>query len=269
MKTVQEQFRASKNQKIRDADASKKPLASGDKAQDKDAVVQLADQIAAFQNVFYAEHKRKLLIILQGTDTSGKDGTVTGVFGRIDPLGIRSIAVKAPTSSELAHDYLWRIHQQVPGLGEMVIFNRSHYEDVLITLVHGWIDEKECARRYAQIRDFERMLAETGTVLLKFFLHISKDEQKARLQERLADPDKQWKFDPQDLVERLSWDDYQHAYEQAIRATDADHAPWYVIPADSKTHRNQAIAAIMLETLMQMQLAYPAPDPEFAKLKIE
>ncbi len=269
MKTVQEQFRASKNQKIHDADASKKPLASGDKAQDKDSVVQLAEQIAVFQNVFYAEHKRKLLIVLQGMDTSGKDGVVTGVFGRIDPLGIRSIAFKAPTANELEHDYLWRIHQQTPGLGEMVIFNRSHYEDVLITRVHGWIDEKECARRYAQISDFERMLAETGTVLLKFFLHISSDEQKNRLQERLADPDKQWKFDPKDLVERQSWDDYQHAYELAIRATDADHAPWYVIPADSKTHRNQAIAAIMLETLTQMQLAYPAPHPEYSKLKIE
>lgn len=266
---MQEQFRASKNQKIHDADASRKPLSSGDKAQDKNAVVQLAEQIAAFQNVFYAEHKRKLLIILQGMDTSGKDGTVTGVFGRIDPLGIRSIAFKAPTANELEHDYLWRIHQQTPGLGEMVIFNRSHYEDVLITRVHGWIDEKECARRYVQIRDFERMLVETGTVLVKFFLHISRDEQKNRLQERLADPDKQWKFDPKDLVERQSWDAYQRAYEQAIRITDADHAPWYVIPADSKTHRNQAIAGIMLETLTQMQLAYPAPHPEFSQLKIE
>ena len=214
MKTLQEQFRASKNQKIHDADASRKPLASGDKAQDKDAVVQLAEQIAAFQNVFYAEHRRKLLIILQGMDTSGKDGTVTGVFGRIDPLGIRSIAFKAPTANELEHDYLWRIHQQTPGLGEMVIFNRSHYEDVLITRVHGWIDEKECARRYVQIRDFERMLAETGTVLVKFFLHISRDEQKNRLQERLADPDKHWKFDPKDLAERQSWDAYQRAYER-------------------------------------------------------
>lgn len=269
MKTLQEQFRASKNQKIHDADAARRPLSSGDKMHDKEAVLQLAEQIAALQNLFYAEHKRKLLIVLQGMDSAGKDGTVTGVFGRIDPLGIRSIAVKAPSNSELEHDYLWRIHQQVPAQGEIVIFNRSHYEDVLITRVHGWIDEKECMRRYAQIRDFERMLSETGTVVLKFFLHISKDEQKIRLQERLADPDKHWKFDPQDLVERQSWDEYQHAYEQAIRETDAEHAPWYVIPADSKTHRNQAIASIMVEVMTQMRLAYPAPNPEFAKLKVE
>ncbi len=262
------QFRASKNLKIADADAAAKPLSNGDKAADKLRVEELARNIAALQDVFYAEHQRKILVVLQGMDTSGKDGTVKGVFGATDPLGIQAVAFKAPTPVERDHDYLWRVHQQAPGKGEIVIFNRSHYEDVLITRVHDWIDSKEYKRRYGQIRDFERMLAETGTVVMKFFLHISKDEQKVRLEERLADPNKHWKFDPQDIEERKFWDDYQTAYAQAINETDADHAPWYVIPADSKTHRNLAIASIVHETMQGMKLAYPAPHPEYAALKI-
>ena len=157
----------------------------------------------------------------------------------------------------------------MPGKGEVTIFNRSHYEDVLITRVHEWIDQAECKRRYAQIRDFERMLAETGTVILKFFLHISKAEQKARLEERLADPEKHWKFDPQDLVERKYWEAYQEAYEDALLATDADHAPWYVIPSDSKTQRNLAIASIVQEKLLSLKLKYPPGNAEFSKLKVE
>lgn len=265
---AQEQFRARKNQKIEDAAAAAKPLAGNDKAADKLKVEELGQKIAALQEVFYAERQRKILVVLQGTDTSGKDGTLKGVFGSIDPLGLRGVAFKAPSTVEREHDYLWRVHQQVPAKGELVIFNRSHYEDVLITRVHGWIDSQECKRRYAHIRDFERMLAETGTVLLKFFLHISKDEQKERLQERVADPEKHWKFDPQDLEERKFWDDYQAAYGQAINETNTDHAPWYVIPANSKTHRNLAIASIVHETMQAMKLAYPAPHPEYAALKI-
>ncbi|MEC5215407.1 PPK2 family polyphosphate:nucleotide phosphotransferase [Actimicrobium sp. GrIS 1.19] len=262
------QFRPSKSQKITDADAAAKPLSSGDKAKDKLAVEDLAQRIAAVQNVFFAAHARKLLIVLQGMDTSGKDGTVKEVFGRTDPLGIRSVPFKAPTVVEREHDFLWRIHAQVPAQGEIVIFNRSHYEDVLITNVHGWIDKAESERRMAHIRDFERMLAETGTVILKFFLHISKDAQKARLEERIADPEKNWKFDPQDLVERKSWDEYQQAYATAINATDADHAPWFIIPADSKTHRNLAIGTIVLEVLEGMKLSYPPAKPELLELKI-
>jgi PPK2 family polyphosphate:nucleotide phosphotransferase len=263
------QFRPESKLKLDDAGAGAKPLSSGKKTDDQARVAQMAERIAELQNVFYAEHRAKLLIVLQGMDTSGKDGTIAGVFGRIDPLGIRSIAFKAPTARELDHDYLWRVHREVPARGEIVIFNRSHYEDVLITRVHDWIDAKECQRRYAQIRDFERMLTETGTVLLKFFLHISADEQKQRLQERLADPDKHWKFDPQDLKERVFWPAYQRAYADAISATDAAHAPWYLIPADSKTHRNLAIATVVLETLEQMKLAYPPPHPEYLTLAID
>jgi PPK2 family polyphosphate:nucleotide phosphotransferase len=266
---AREVFRTPKTLRVRDADASRKPLAGTDKQQDKQRTEQFAQRIAELQNMLYAEHGRKLLVILQGTDTSGKDGTIKGVFGKIDPLGIRSVAFKAPTPAERDHDFLWRVHQQVPGAGEIVIFNRSHYEDVLITSVHGWIDEAECERRYAHIRDFERMLAQTGTVILKCFLHISSAEQKRRLQARLDDPEKHWKFDVIDLEERKRWNDYQRAYQRAIEATDTDHAPWYVIPADSKTHRNLAIAAIVLETMEGMKLAFPPGNPQLAKLKID
>ena len=261
-------LRASRKLKVADDAAGGKPLSSGDKAADKSRTLELAQEIAALQNVFYAEHGRKLLVILQGMDTSGKDGTVKGVFSVIDPLGIRSVAFKAPSTTEREHDFLWRIHSQTPGQGEIVIFNRSHYEDVLITRVHGWIDDAEAERRLAHIRDFERMLAETGTVILKFFLHISKDEQKVRLEERLADPEKHWKFDPNDLKEREFWSDYQSVYGKAINQTDADHAPWFVIPSDSKTHRNLAIATIVVDTMRSMKLKYPAPHPEYATLKV-
>ncbi len=266
--TASAQFRSSARHAVNDDAAGAKPLSSGDKLADRAATLALTARIAELQNVFFAARARKMIIVLQGMDTSGKDGTVKGVFGSVDPLGIRSVAFKAPTTVEREHDFLWRIHSQVPAQGEIVIFNRSHYEDVLITRVHGWIDEDECKRRYAHIRDFERMLAETGTVLLKFFLHISKDEQKRRLEDRIADPTKHWKFDPQDLQERKSWTEYQDAYTRALHATDADHAPWYVIPADSKTHRNLAVASIVAETLEGMKLAFPDAHPEYASLTI-
>ncbi len=263
-----EEFRVGQDLTLTDGDAGRKPLSNGDNAADKKQVEQLALQIADLQNLLYAEHKRKLLVILQGMDTSGKDGTVKGVFGKIDPLGIQTVAFKAPTQQEKDHDFLWRIHSRVPGNGELVIFNRSHYEDVVITRVHDWIDDAECKRRYAHIRNFERLLVETGTVVLKFFLHISKDEQKKRLEARLADPKKHWKFDMQDIEERKSWDAYQRLYQQAIVETSTDHAPWYVIPADSKTHRNLAIASIVLQEMQSMQLAYPPEDPALATVKI-
>lgn len=266
---IREQFRATKKQDIKDENAAVKLLSSGDKNADKAQVQALAAQIAEQQAMLYAAHDRKLLVVLQGMDTSGKDGTVSGVFGGVNPQGMRIVSYKAPSQLELQHDYLWRIHQQVPVKGELAVFNRSHYEDVLITRVHGWIDAAECKRRYAQINDFERLLSETGTVILKFFLHISKEAQRARLQERVDDPSKHWKFDLQDLEERKSWDDYQKAYSQTIQSTDADHAPWYVIPANSKTHRNLAIAGVVLETLQAMQLAFPPAKQELVGLKVK
>lgn len=267
---ISAQFLASDKTVLQDKDAGLHVLASaGNKALMKEKTLELSAQIAEFQNILYAQQKHKLLIILQGMDTSGKDGTVRVVFGASNPAGIRSVSYKAPTAQELAHDYLWRIHQQVPAAGELVIFNRSHYEDVLITRVHGWITADEVKRRYAHINAFERMLSETGTTILKFFLHISKDEQKERLQERLSDPHKHWKFDPQDLIERASWDDYQEAYQAAISATHTEHAPWHIIPANSKTQRNLIIASIVAEKLASLNLSYPEPQPDYFKIKVE
>jgi PPK2 family polyphosphate:nucleotide phosphotransferase len=225
--------------------------------------------LAVQQEMLYAARQQKVLLVLQGMDTSGKDGSVRALFSGISPMGLRAVRFEAPSAEELAHDYLWRVHRHVPAKGEIAIFNRSHYEDVLVTLVQGMIDTEEAERRYAQIRDFERMLAETGTVIVKVFLHISMDEQRKRLQERIDDPEKHWKFDEHDLAQRKRWDDYVSAYERAIDATDADHAPWYVIPADSKTHRNLILATLLLETMESLQLSFPPPKPELSKLKIE
>lgn len=276
MKT-RERLRAGKNFKVREEDADDKPLrddGNGDskseiKQDERELTEQLTDKIAVLQEMLYAQRKHKLLLVLQGMDTSGKDGTIRALFSRINPMGLNAVGFKAPTQAELAHDFLWRIHPYVPGWGEITIFNRSHYEDVLVTVVQGIIDDKECKRRYQQILDFERMLAESGTLIVKVFLHISKEEQRQRLQERLDDPDKQWKFDPNDLVQRKKWDEYQNAYQRAIAATDTDHAPWYVIPANSKTHRNLLISTLLLEVLQDLNLSFPKADPALAKLKVE
>jgi len=274
---LSERLRAAKTVTLREEDAASTPLrdTSGKKSKDdikaaeRAAAGQATANMARLQEMLYAQRKHKLLLVLQGMDTPGKDGTVRSLFNGINPIGLRVVQFKAPTDVELAHDFLWRVHHQVPVKGEIAIFNRSHYEDVLITLVQGMIDEKECKRRYAHIRDFERMLAETGTVIVKVFLHISKDEQRARLQERLDDPEKQWKFDEHDIVQRKRWDAYQRAYESAIAATDADCAPWYIVPADSKTHRNLLISNLLLEVMEGLKLAFPKPDPALSKLKIE
>lgn len=239
------------------------------KEQDAFELTKLAVEINTLQDILHAEGKRKVLLILQGMDASGKDGTVRHVFSECDPLGIRLASFKGPTSEELAHDYLWRVHQQVPKAGELVIFNRSHYEDVLIVKVHDWIDEAECTRRYQQINDFEKLLTETGTTIIKCFLHISKEEQKTRLQERLDDPAKTWKFNPNDLNERALWPKYMQAYENAIKATNTEYAPWYIVPADSKTNRNLVISTLLRDTLKDMKLSYPAVPAEYKKIVIK
>jgi PPK2 family polyphosphate:nucleotide phosphotransferase len=274
--SIRDTLRAPRDLKLRDKDAALTPLREpgangngGAKQRERDQTAELVEKIATHQEMLYAARDRKVLLVLQGMDTSGKDGTVRSLFHGINPMGLRAATFKAPSDDELAHDYLWRVHRQVPAKGEIAIFNRSHYEDVLITLVQGWIGEDEARRRYAHIRDFERMLAETGTVIVKVFLHISKDEQRQRLQERADDPQKHWKFDDDDLVQRKHWDDYQRAYEKAIAATDADHAPWYVIPADSKTHRNLLMATLLLEIMESLKLSFPKPRDELLKLKVE
>jgi len=273
-----ERFRAPKNLALIEARAGDKPLRDDDggtlkngaiKERERALTAELTAQSARLQEKLYAARERKLLLILQGMDTSGKDGTVRALFSQINPMGLRATAFAAPTERERAHDFLWRVHAHVPGKGQIAIFNRSHYEDVLVPRVLGELDGKALKRRYAQIRDFERMLVETGTTILKVFLHISKDEQKTRLQARLDDPEKHWKFDPADLTAREKWSDYQRAYEDAIAATDADHAPWYIVPADSKTHRNLIIAHLLLETMQGMDLAWPAPKADLSKVRVD
>ena len=255
--------------RLADVDPGAKPFSGGKKAEDKAHVAELAHEIDQLQDVFFGDQRFKLLIVLQGMDTSGKDGTVRGVFADTSPLGMRVVSWKGPTSIELAHDYLWRIHTQVPRNGEIVIFNRSHYEDVLVPVVNGSISAQVQQQRYAQLNDFERMLSENGTVILKFMLHISKDEQRQRLQERLDDPLKHWKFDVNDLTARAQWDAYQAAYEQMLRETSTPWAPWTVVPADSKTHRNLMIATLVRDKLASLGLRYPQGDPALDKLRIE
>jgi PPK2 family polyphosphate:nucleotide phosphotransferase len=247
---------------------SAKPYSSGDKATDKAAVEALADELDALQNLFYADRRHKLLVVLQGMDTSGKDGTLRGVFSRMTPLGVHTVGWKAPTEPERARDYLWRIHQQVPPAGEIMVFNRSHYEDVLVPVVNGWITPEQTRQRYAHINDFERLLTETGTVVLKFMLHISADEQRVRLQERVDDPSKHWKFSLGDIEVRKQWGAYQKAYEALLGATSTAWAPWTVVPADSKTHRNLMIATVLRDTLKALDLRYPTGDAALSGLKI-
>ena len=220
------------------------------------------------QERLYAEGKQSLLIILQALDTGGKDGTIRHVMRGINPQGCDVTSFKAPTPDERSHDFLWRIHKHVPAKGMIGIFNRSHYEDVLITRVHDDISEKETVRRYKEINDFEKMLAHNGTTIVKFFLFISKDEQRRRLQARLDDPQKQWKFNPADLVERKFWDRYSKAFADAFSATSTKHAPWYVIPANHKWYRNYLVAKIVAATLKEMRPQFP-PAPRSTRIRIK
>ena len=249
-------------------DPTAKPFSSGDKERDKQATADLAAELDGLQEMFYADRRYKLLVVLQGTDTSGKDGTIRGVFGEMSALGVHTASWKAPSEEERAHDFLWRIHQKVPGAGEVVIFNRSHYEDVLVPVIKGWITREETAQRFAHINAFEKLLTETGTVILKFMLHISKEEQRLRLQDRLDDPTKHWKFAVGDLEERTRWDAYQAAYAEAVAATGTPWAPWTIVPADSKTHRNLMIATAVKQSLQGLKLRYPPGDPALATIKV-
>ncbi|OHD55537.1 MAG: polyphosphate kinase [Spirochaetes bacterium GWF1_51_8] len=217
----------------------------------------------------YAEGKQSLLIVLQAMDAGGKDGTIRKVFGDLNPQGVRVTSFKAPTSDELSRDFLWRIHAHTPAKGMIGIFNRSHYEDVLIVRVNKWIDKNECERRYRQINDFERMLTEHGTAILKFYLHISKDEQKKRFQERLDDPERQWKFCKGDLDTRKQWDDYMLQFGDVFRNTSTKRAPWYVVPANNKRYRNLVISTIVREALEEMDPKFPMPEEGLENIRIE
>jgi PPK2 family polyphosphate:nucleotide phosphotransferase len=250
-----------------DPDAT--PFADGSEQSQRNQLDELAKELDDLQNMLHAEGRRKLLLVLQGLDTSGKDGTIRWVFSRSSPLGVHVKGFKAPSEEERAHDFLWRCHAAVPATGEIGVWNRSHYEDVLVPVVEGWIDKEETQRRYAQINDFERLLTETGTVIIKCMLHMSKDEQRKRLQARIDEPDKRWKFQMGDLETRKKWADYVQAYDKALAATSTEHAPWYVVPSDNKTHRNLMVAHLIVKALQDMKLTLAPTDPALEHLVVE
>jgi len=229
----------------------------------------LSDKLNKLQATLHASRSRGLLLVLQGMDTAGKDGTIRHVFSHVSPLGVRAVAFGAPTSNELSHDFLWRVHDKAPALGELVIFNRSHYEDVLVTRVRGLIDKATCEKRYRHIEHFESLLHDSGTVVLKCYLHISKHEQKKRLQARLDDPHKQWKLQPSDFADRKLWPQFMTAYEEALAATSTTNAPWYVVPADSKPHRDLFIAALLVQTLEKLDLKMPKPTFSLRDVRLD
>ncbi len=251
---------------LKDWDPDDASLAPAGKSKTSEEVEELALRIGELQELLYAEHKQKVLIVLQGMDTSGKDGAVKDVMSGVNPQNVRGVSFKKPTEAELAHDYLWRVHANVPGAGEITIFNRSHYEDVLVVRVHSLVPEAVWRKRYDQINDFERMLTETGTVVLKFFLHISKDEQRERLQARIDDKTKRWKFQHGDIEERKLWDDYQRAYDEAIEKTATKYAPWVIVPANRKWYRNWVVATAIVEALEKLKMKYPEPDLSGVKI---
>jgi PPK2 family polyphosphate:nucleotide phosphotransferase len=219
------------------------------------------DRLTDLQDRLWAESKHPVLVVLQGIDASGKDGTVRHVMGAFNPMGCSVTSFKVPTPIELAHDYLWRVHQRTPGKGEIAIFNRSHYEDVLVVRVHDIVTKAVWSGRFDEINDFERLLTDAGTTVVKFFLWINRDEQKARFQSRLDDPTKRWKFRLGDLEERKHWDDYVAAYEDVLARCSTGAAPWYVIPANRNWFRNLAVADILADTIDELKPRYP-PAPE-------
>ncbi len=228
-----------------------------DKARAESELDKQLDRLADLQDRFWAEAKRAVLVVLQGIDAAGKDGTINKVMEAFNPQGCPVTSFKQPSSEELAHDYLWRVHQRVPRKGEIAIFNRSHYEDVLVVRVHDLVPRKVWSKRYDQINAFENMLSESGTTIVKFFLSIDRDEQRERFQARYDDPTKRWKFAMGDLAERSRWDDYQAAFDEALSKTSTEVAPWYVIPANRKWFRNLAVATILADTIAASRPVYP------------
>jgi PPK2 family polyphosphate:nucleotide phosphotransferase len=253
---------------LEDDDAkAPKDLPGGDELREE--LGRLTERLEALQRAFYAECRRSLLIVIQGRDTSGKDGLIRKVFGPLDSQGCVVTAFKKPSDLELSHDYLWRVHQAVPPRSVIGIFNRSHYEDVLIVRVRKLVNEAVWSRRYGHINDFERMLTDSGVTILKFFLHISRKEQKERLEERLKDPAKNWKFNPGDLDERALWDDYTEAYREMLARCSTEWAPWYLVPADKKPARDVMVADVVVRTLEKLDPQFPRANPEVLKLARE
>ena len=240
-----------------------------DKKEGEELMKKFAKGIDELQTLIYAEGKRRILVIFQAMDTGGKDGTIRSVFDKMDPQGLRVASFKRPSSLELAHDYLWRIHSEVPQDGEVVIFNRSHYEDILAARVREIFPESRWSKRYDHIVHFEQMLADEGTTIIKFFLNISRDEQKQRLQARLDETDKLWKFNPGDLDDRALWPKFMEAYSDVFSRTSTDAAPWYIIPADRKWYRDLVVADILIKTLKGLDMKYPGVDFDPKDIRIE
>ena len=248
---------------LNDVDASSTPGFSGEEASAREQTEVLRTELVELQARLYAESRQRLLVVLQAMDTGGKDGVIRKVFSGVNPLGVKVARFERPTEGELARDYLWRVHPHVPANGEITIFNRSHYEDVLVVRVNSLVPRARWKRRYEHIRSFERLLADEGTRIIKIFLHIDRDEQARRLQARLDDPSRQWKFDPHDLEQRKHWSAYMTAFRDAIAETDRKRAPWHVIPANHKWYRDWAVMNILVSTLRDMNPRFPPPvfDP--------
>lgn len=255
--------------KLKEWDAGEVHGFDGGKAEGRQRMAELGAELARLQELLYAEHKHKVLIVLQAMDTGGKDGTIRDVFHGVNPQGVKVASFKAPTPFEQDRDYLWRVHLKVPAKGEMTIFNRSHYEDVLIARVHKFVPKEVWSRRFEHINAFERMLADEGTVIRKFYLHIDLEEQKSRIQSRLDDSRKHWKFDPADLAERKLWSDYMKAYEDVFEKTSTDWAPWYVVPANRKWYRNVVVADVLVKTLKELDMDYPKPTFDASAYRVE
>lgn len=235
----------------------------------KEKLVEVQEEIADLQNRLYAASSRSVLLVLQGMDTSGKDGATIATFRATHPQGIRVASFKAPTALESSHDFLWRVHQQTPARGMIGVFNRSHYEAVVAERVLGLAGPKEIKRRFGQIIDFERMLTEQGTVIVKCFLHISKEEQKRRLESRLTEPHKFWKFNPNDLIERGRWDQNLAAWTDALANTATEDAPWWIVPSNHKPHRNLMVASLVRDALKKLDPQYPPLDPSYRGTVVE
>jgi PPK2 family polyphosphate:nucleotide phosphotransferase len=246
--------------RLSDIDPGDSSSVGGNKAETKERTLALQQKVGELQELLYAEHKHKILIILQGMDTSGKDGAIRSVLADCSPQGVRVVSFKKPTEEELDRDYLWRVHKEVPGAGELVVFNRSHYEDALVVRVHSKRPQKFWNERFREINELEAMLAASGTLILKFFLHISPEEQRERLQARIDDPTKRWKFQHGDLDERKLWNGYMLAYEDAIGSTSTKVAPWYIVPADAKWVRNYVVARTVVDAMQSLKMRYPEPD---------
>lgn len=266
-----ERYRVESGSTVRlsDIDPGERLSFDGKKELGKEYLEELTLRLRSLQELLYAEGRHRILVVLQAMDTGGKDGVIRHVFRTVNPQGVKVAGFKAPSSRELAHDYLWRIHKETPARGEIRIFNRSHYEDVLVVRVRNLVPPEVWERRYNHIREFERMLVDEGTTILKFFLHISKDEQAERLQARLDDPDKHWKFSPGDLEERKLWDDYQEAFEVALTRTSTSWAPWYVVPANSKWYRNLVVARVLVDTLEGLDMRFPESSHDLEGIRVE